>query len=123
MKWNARSWVRLAALSALVSVAAGAFAAHGISDPDAKALLRTGAEYQAIHALATLACAALFSGGARRAGWPPALFLVGSVFFSGSLYAMALGSPHWLGIVTPIGGTMFLAGWATLIWAAGDLAP
>ena len=37
---------------------------------------------------------------------------------SGSLYAMALGAPRWLGAVTPLGGLCFLAGWALLAWAA-----
>ena len=120
MTWDRRLWIRLAALSGFVSVVAGAFAAHGIVDPGAKELLRTGANYEAIHALATLVAAALFSAGPRRGGWPPALFLFGSLLFSGSLYAMALGGPRWLGAVTPLGGLMFLAGWATLALAAGD---
>ena len=123
MRWDRPVWVRLAALSGFVSVAAGAFAAHGVSDTGAKELLRTGANYEAIHAVATLACAVLFRDWARRSAWPPALFLGGSALFSGSLYAMALGAPRWLGVVTPLGGLMLLAGWAMLAWAAGTLAP
>jgi uncharacterized membrane protein YgdD (TMEM256/DUF423 family) len=121
MAWDRRLWIRLAALSGLVSVAAGAFAAHGVADPVAKDLLRTGATYQALHALAVLAVAALFQAPARRAGWPPALFLLGTLLFSGSLYAMALGGPRWIGAVTPLGGLLFMAGWAMLAWAAGEL--
>jgi uncharacterized membrane protein YgdD (TMEM256/DUF423 family) len=49
---------------------------------------------------------------------PTALFLGGAILFSGSLYAMALGAPLWLGAVTPVGGLLFMAGWATLILAA-----
>jgi uncharacterized membrane protein YgdD (TMEM256/DUF423 family) len=120
MAWDRRLWIRLAALSGFLSVVAGAFAAHGVTDPSAKEWLRTGASYEAVHALATLAVAALFAPGARRGGWPPALFLLGSLFFSGSLYAMALGGPRWLGAVTPLGGLLFLAGWAMLAWAAGE---
>jgi len=120
MTWDRRLWIRLAALSGFFSVAAGAFAAHGVADPGAREWLRTGASYEAIHALATLAVVALFPTGARRAAWPPVLFLLGSVLFSGSLYAMALGAPRWLGAVTPFGGLLFLAGWATLAWAAGE---
>jgi uncharacterized membrane protein YgdD (TMEM256/DUF423 family) len=120
MAWDRKLWIRLAALSGLIAVAAGAFAAHGVSAPAAKDLLHTGANYEALHALAVLAVAALFPAGARRAGWPPALFLLGSLLFSGSLYAMALGGPPWLGAVTPLGGLLFLAGWASLAWAAGE---
>jgi uncharacterized membrane protein YgdD (TMEM256/DUF423 family) len=123
MAWDRRLWIRLAALSGFISVAAGAFAAHGIADAGAKDWLRTGATYEAIHALATLAVAALFPPGVRRSGWPPALFLLGSLLFSGSLYAMALSGPRWLGAVTPLGGLLFLGGWATLVWAAGERSP
>jgi uncharacterized membrane protein YgdD (TMEM256/DUF423 family) len=42
--------------------------------------------------------------------------------FSGTLFAMALGAPRWLGAVTPLGGLSFLAGWAALAWAAGRSA-
>lgn len=120
MTWDRRLWIRLAALSGLVSVAAGAFGAHGVADPTAKEWLRTGATYQALHALAILAVAALFPAPAGRSRWPQALFLLGTLFFSGSLYAMALGAPRWFGAVTPLGGLLFLAGWAALAWAAGE---
>jgi uncharacterized membrane protein YgdD (TMEM256/DUF423 family) len=120
MTWDRRLWIRLAALSGLISVAAGAFAAHGVSDTGAREWLRTGASYEAIHALAVLAVAALFPAETRRARWPPAFFLLGAVLFSGSLYAMAMGGPRWLGAVTPLGGLLFLAGWAALAWAAGE---
>jgi len=45
------------------------------------------------------------------------------VLFSGSLYAMALGAPRWLGAVTPIGGLCFLVGWVILAWAARGVDP
>jgi uncharacterized membrane protein YgdD (TMEM256/DUF423 family) len=118
-----RLWMRLAAASGFVSVAAGTFAAHGIADPAAKEWLRTGASYEAIHALAALLAIVAFSHGNRRARLLPPLFLGGSLLFSGSLYAMALGAPHWMGAVTPIGGLAFLAGWAGFAWAAGDAGP
>ena len=122
MRWDRRTWMRLAALSGLISVAAGAFGAHSADNPLAEDLLKTGANYQAIHALATLACAAFAGAAARRAAFAPALFLGGAVLFSGSLYALALGGPRWLGAVTPIGGLLFMAGWAVLAWAAGGMA-
>jgi uncharacterized membrane protein YgdD (TMEM256/DUF423 family) len=114
-----RLWLRLAALSGFVSVAAGAFATHALGDPVAKEWMRTGASYQAIHTLAALLSLVLVSGGGLRARLPPLLFLGGSAVFAGSLYAMALGGPLWLGAVTPLGGLSLLAGWASLAWAAG----
>ena len=117
MRWTRRVWMALAAASGFVSVAAGAFAAHGLGDPAAKELMRTGSAYQMTHALATLACAAL-ADLAPRVRFAPAFFLAGSALFSGSLYALAFGAPRLVGAITPLGGLLFLAGWATLIWAA-----
>jgi uncharacterized membrane protein YgdD (TMEM256/DUF423 family) len=47
-----------------------------------------------------------------------ACFAGGVLLFSGSLYAMALGAPRWLGAVTPVGGLLFLAGWSAVVVAA-----
>jgi len=118
MRWTRRLWTTLAALSGLIAVAAGAFAAHGVADPNAKELLRTGSTYAFLHALATLACAALTTAGMPRARFAPAFFLAGVLLFSGSLYALAFGAPRMIGIVTPFGGLAFMAGWAVLAWAA-----
>ena len=116
------SWVvRFAALSALSSVAFGAFAAHGARDARAGELLRVGALYQMTHALAVFAWLAVRSAGGKAGPWTPGLFLGGTVLFSGSLYAMAFGAPRLLGMVTPLGGLAFLAGWLLLAWRAGTI--
>jgi uncharacterized membrane protein YgdD (TMEM256/DUF423 family) len=117
MRWTPRLWTSLAAVSGFVAVAAGAFAAHGVADPTSKELLRTGSTYEMAHALATLLCAAL-AAGIPRARLAPAWFLGGSLLFSGSLYALALGAPRLVGAITPFGGLAFLVGWAVLAWAA-----
>src|SRR5450432_2773072 len=108
MGWDRRNWMTLAALSGLAAVAFGASAAHGLADSKAQELMRTGASYQFMHAMASLACATFMQVGARRARFAPAFFLGGTVLFSGSLYAMALGAPRWAGAVTPVGGVLFL---------------
>jgi uncharacterized membrane protein YgdD (TMEM256/DUF423 family) len=118
MRWTRRLWMMLAALSGFISVAAGAFAAHSLKDPKAAEIMRTGATYEFMHAMATFACATFMQVGARRARFAPALFLSGTGLFSGSLYALALGAPRLTGIVTPLGGLLFLAGWLVLAWAA-----
>jgi len=117
MRWTRRVWLTLAALSGFCSVAAGAFAAHALTDR-ASEVMRTGATYQFMHAIATIACAGFMQVGAARARFAPAFFLSGTVLFSGSLYALALGAPRWSGIITPFGGLLFLIGWAVLVWAA-----
>lgn len=100
-----------AALSGALAVGAGAFGAHGASGL-AAAWLKTGGEYQLIHAVAALVAVQM---GVRGAGW---LFVGGALVFSGTLYLMALGLPKWLGAVTPIGGLMLIAGWLWLAWSA-----
>jgi uncharacterized membrane protein YgdD (TMEM256/DUF423 family) len=120
MPWTPRLYCTLAALSGLVAVAAGAFAAHGLAGASARELMRTGSTYELAHALATLACASVAPRSRRSAGVGATLFLTGTVLFSGSLYALALGAPRVVGIVTPFGGLSFMAGWAALArsWAA-----
>ena len=117
-----RLFFGLGAASALIAVAAGAFGAHGLRarlSPDLLAVFETGARYQMYHALALLAvawAATRWPGPwPERAGW---LFLIGTVLFSGSLYALALSGLRWLGAVTPLGGAAFLAGWLCLLLAA-----
>jgi uncharacterized membrane protein YgdD (TMEM256/DUF423 family) len=111
----------LGALSALVSVAAGAFGAHALRErlaPDMLAVFETGARYQMYHALGLLAVAwavGRWPGPAGAAGW---LFVAGTVLFSGSLYLLALSGQRWLGAITPLGGLAFIAGWAALVWGA-----
>lgn len=99
----------LAALSGAVAIGAGAFGAHGAGER-AASLLRTGGEYQLIHAVAALVALQM---GARGPGW---LFVVGAALFAGSLYALALGGPRWLGPVTPVGGLLMIGGWLWLGW-------
>ena len=100
-----------AALSGALAVAAGAFGAHGASGVAAD-WLRTGAQYQMIHAVAALAVLRLEAKG------PAWLFLAGGAIFAISLYLMALGAPRILGAVTPIGGVLLIAGWLWLAWSA-----
>jgi len=121
--WSRRNWLTLAALCGFMAVAAGAFAAHGVTDPRAQELLRTGSLYAFMHSLATIASAAFMQAGATRARFAPAFFLSGVLLFSGSLYAMAFGAPTWVGAITPIGGVLFLTGWGVLAWAARGVDP
>ncbi|WP_304172263.1 DUF423 domain-containing protein, partial [Phenylobacterium aquaticum] len=97
MAWERRTWMTLAAAGGFIAVAVGAFAAHGVTDPQAKEWLKTGAQYGFMHTMATFACATFMQVGARRARFAPALFLSGVVLFSGSLYALALGAPRIVG--------------------------
>jgi len=111
----------LAALLALVAVALGAFGAHALAErlnaSGGAGTWETAARYQMWHALALLALAAM-PGGRRSRDVAAACFAAGIVLFSGSLYGLALGGPGWLGPVTPLGGMLLMAGWASAAWHA-----
>jgi uncharacterized membrane protein YgdD (TMEM256/DUF423 family) len=114
-----KTFLLIGALAGAVGVALGAFGAHALRSrvsPEMLAVFETGVRYQMYHALALIAIAALEPrlGGPSMvtAGWA---FTAGIVLFSGSLYALALTSVTTLGAITPIGGVLFLAGWACLI--------
>jgi uncharacterized membrane protein YgdD (TMEM256/DUF423 family) len=113
-----RLW-RLGAGLAGVGVALGAFGAHGLRSlvtPERLAVFETGVRYQLIHAVGILAAAwavhvAPQAAAPRLAG---ALFAVGVLLFSGSLYVLVWTGVTTWGAVTPFGGLAFLAGWIAL---------
>lgn len=117
-----RIFFALGALFAFLGVAGGAFGAHALSGrlpPDRLATFEIGVRYQMYHALALLVVAwAVGRFPASATAWAGWLFTIGIVIFAGTLYALALGSPRWVGAITPFGGLCFLAGWLLLLWAA-----
>lgn len=113
-----RVWLAAGAVSGFLAVAAGAFGAHALKShlsPEALSIYDTGVRYQFWHALALLAVGILQQRSPGRAlrvaGW---CFAVGTVLFSGSLYALALSGVKWFGAITPFGGVGFLMGWVAL---------
>ena len=109
------------AISGFIAVALGAFGAHALKQrlsADMLAVYETAVQYHFYHTLALLAVAVLMVGGAQGLKLSAVLFLVGTLIFSGSLYALALSGVKILGAVTPIGGLLLLAGWACLAYAA-----
>ncbi len=120
MTGASRALLGAAALLGLLSVGLGAFGAHGLkaaftAAPERAAWWQTATQYAMGHALAVGLAALVLdrtsSALASTSGWA---FVGGVVVFSGTLYAMALGAPRWLGAVTPLGGLSLLAGWAAL---------
>ncbi|SEQ08966.1 DUF423 domain-containing protein [Basfia succiniciproducens] len=118
-----------AALSGFFSIAFGAFAAHGLSkilEPQALNWIDTGLKYQFFHTLALLCLGCFQLLYVPQANVPACRYrllnligfswFAGILFFSGSLYALALGGAHFLVWLTPVGGIAFLVGWAGLIW-------
>ena len=105
-------------LLAALGVAFGAFGAHGLRDMlDAAALgwWQTAVQWHMWHAVGLVALAAAPWPGLGRAA---ALIAIGTLVFAGSLYLMALTGARWLGMVTPLGGALMIAGWASVAWSA-----
>lgn len=122
MKINS-TFVTIGSLCALLSVAIGAFGAHGLEGrltADMMENYQTGVQYQMMHSLGLLVVGLLSgfmpeSGHLRRAGWS---MLIGIIVFSGSLYVLSITGITKLGMITPIGGVAFIFGWLSLILAA-----
>lgn len=108
---------RTGTVLAFLSVALGAFAAHALKDKlDAYHLgvFQTGVQYQFFHALA-ICLVSLMPRPSRPAFFA---FAIGTFFFSGSLYALALTGVKLFGAITPLGGVSFLIGWGALALSA-----
>ena len=116
------NWIFLGAVLGAVSVVAGAFGAHALEarlGPRELQLWETAARYLMYGGLALVLVGLFGAQAARRgvaaAGW---CLLTGSVVFSGTVFGLALGGPRWLGAVTPLGGTLLIAGFLLFAWAA-----
>ncbi len=111
-------FVILGAVNAFISVALGAFGAHGLEGRISDHYLgvwETAVQYQMFHAAGLIAVGILtgLTGvPMTAAGW---LMFAGIVFFSGSLYVLAVTGISVLGAITPIGGVLFLAAWVMVI--------
>ena len=113
--------VLVGALLGAAGVAAGAFGAHGLKErltPEALGWWDTASKYQLVHALALVLTGLLARQRGTALPWPALLFLLGTLVFSGTLYAMALGAPRWFGAITPLGGAALIGGWIALALAA-----
>ena len=111
------------------TIAIGAFGAHGLKqliDGNALNTFEVGVRYQTYHALAILilGLAPGISGKLKKTVF--SLFIIGIIFFSGSVYLLSLNEvlsfdSSQLGFITPIGGLFFIIGW--IIWGYGVLKP
>ncbi len=113
----------IVAILGFLTVAIGAFAAHGLKSvlsSQALSWVDTGVQYQMFHTLALMVIAFVLIQWPqwRQLVWSSGCFIVGIILFSGSLYAMALTGNKAFAWLTPLGGMAFLLGWGTLLWAA-----
>mmetsp|Transcript_5843 Transcript_5843/g.14242 ORF Transcript_5843/g.14242 Transcript_5843/m.14242 type:complete len:123 (+) Transcript_5843:189-557(+) len=109
-------WLRVAGFSGALAVGLGAFGAHGlkarVTDAALLKVWDTGAQYHLVHSLG-IGLAAVSNNG-RPSPLAAACFAGGIVLFSGSLYTITLTGNRKLGMVAPIGGLAYMAGWTML---------
>lgn len=113
------------AIQGFLAVALGAFGAHALEDildDYGTGIWDTAVQYQMFHATGLVLIGILMSvklfGNVKQLKWAMICFNVGILFFSGSLYILALTGIKILGAVTPIGGVFFLTGWVLIIVSA-----
>ncbi len=115
----AKLFIFMGSIIMALSVAIGAFGAHGLEGRLTERMMKnfqTGVQYHMIHGIGLLvvglvALKLTSSSMLNGAGWS---FLIGIILFSGSLYVMALTGVTKLGAITPIGGLAFIIGWVLL---------
>ena len=111
--------ITMAAVNGLLAVMLGAFMSHSLEETITTELLgvfQTGVSYHMYHSLAALAAGILshIFPKVRLLKFSAYSFLLGIVFFSGSLYLLALTELSMIGMITPIGGAFFIFGWIML---------
>ena len=118
-----RLWV-IGSLMVMTAIALGAFGAHAVKsrvDEQALGWWETAASYHRTHGLSILMIAALWprvsESCQQRLHRVAQGFCLGTVLFSGSLYTMTLTSIRTLGMITPIGGTLWLIAWGLFAWS------
>lgn len=127
LRLRAGQWMALAALLLALAVLLGAFGAHALRDElDTAALqtYQTAVDYHFWQAVGLFLLGLAASDGRIRVDGPAFLLLLALLFFSGSLYALALTGHRALGLLTPIGGLGFLLAWcwaAVILWRRVDV--
>lgn len=115
------NWIFIGAVGGALSVIAGAFGAHAFAErlgPRELQLWETAARYLMYGSFALLLLGLYALQTRRLVGGPGWCLLLGSLIFSGTVFALALGGPRWLGAVTPAGGTLMIVGFLLFAWTA-----
>lgn len=116
---TAKIFLLLGSANAALAVMLGAFGAHALKARLDVSLLKayhTAVEYHFYHALGLILVGIIAMNlpaniWLKSSGWS---MLVGIILFSGSLYLMSIFNLRWLGMVTPIGGLLFILAWVSL---------
>jgi uncharacterized membrane protein YgdD (TMEM256/DUF423 family) len=119
---NSGRTLAIAGLLLALATVCGAFGAHALRghlQPERLQVWETAVRYQFFQSLGLigigLTLRSVDSGALRAAA---ALIVVGVVLFCGSLYALSLGAPRAVGVITPLGGLAWIGGWLLFAWGA-----
>ena len=123
---SAKTILTIGGIFGALSVAIGAFGAHGLRDMLIEngrvETFETAVKYQFYHTLAVLLIGILaMRSSTRHLSYAVYAMITGIIIFSGSLYILCLTNMTFLGAITPIGGFMFILGWILLTIGAAKL--
>jgi len=116
---TAKLFLLLGSANAMLAVILGAFGAHALKARLDETLLnayQTGVEYHFYHALGLILIGIIAmnipaSIWLKSSAW---MMFIGILLFCGSLYILSIFNLHWLGMVTPLGGVLFILAWLSL---------
>ncbi|RIV19644.1 DUF423 domain-containing protein [Alicyclobacillaceae bacterium I2511] len=120
-------YAAVGAIFGFFAVALGAFAAHLLKErvtSDKLAVFQTGVQYQMYHSLALIGVSLLqvrlspSNPGVNLLGLAGLAFVLGILLFSGSLYVLTFVKVRTVGLITPLGGVLFLLGWVFVVLGA-----
>ncbi len=114
-------WAKVGCVLMFLAVGLGAFGSHALRGKISDHYLdvyKTGVLYHMVHALGLFAVAWLSTQTQDpKVNFAGVAMLIGIILFSGSLYVLSTTGIKWLGAITPLGGSSFLAAWILLFLA------
>ena len=107
----------------ILSIAIGAFGAHALANiiADKIEVFKTAVQYQIFHALGLILIGIIAKTFSVDLNIVAYLIICGIILFSGSLYMISIYKLSYLGMITPIGGTLFIIGWSLLLFRLSSL--
>ena len=115
--------IKTGIIFSLISIIIGAFGAHALENiiADKIEVFKTGVQYQIFHALALILIGILSKTFSVDLNTVAYLIIAGIILFSGSLYLISIFKTTSIGIITPIGGTLFIIGWSVLLFRLSNI--
>ena len=103
-----------------IGVLIGAFGAHALKaillENSMTETFKTGVFYHLIHTLALFGTGILMlHNHSKSLRYASIFFVLGILFFSFSLYLLSITNIKLIGVITPLGGLFFIAGWIFLL--------